>query len=155
MSETKDGKSDKDLTPFLKAANRLNYKLFGAGLLVAFASAFFLAWLLFAPPKETPPPPPPPARTLTGDDMRDFFQAVGKEDYGRMSDLGRDLFKEGTIIPDSVAKFAEYETTSYPPHMVYAFYSFIGGDKARRVLLTMDEGDRVVSFLAEEMEIAK
>lgn len=155
MSETNDGKADKDPTPHLGAANRLNYKLFGAGLLIAFASAFFLAWLLFAPPKETPPPPPPPVRTLTEDDMREFFQAVGREDYERMSALGKELFKEGNIIPDSAAKFAEYETTSYAPHTVYAFYSSIGGDKTRRVLLTMTEGDKVVSFLAEEMEIAK
>lgn len=139
----------------LNEARKMTLKMFGAGLLAAFILAFVLAWALFSPSRPPEPPPPPPARTLSAADMKDFLQAVENSDYARMSAIGTEIFAEGNIIPDSKTMFAEYETTSYPPHTVYAFYSMIGEDKTQRVLLTMDEENKVASFLAEEMAITR
>ena len=156
MSEENDGNRGGDAKSILAAAQKTNYKLFGAGLLIAFALAFTLAWWLFSPPPPETPPPPPPVRTLSAGDLGDFLRAVEQADYPRMSGLGNELFREGTIIPGSRELFAEYETTSYSPNaVVYAFHSGISDSSTRRVLLTVGDNDSVLSFLAEEMAIVK
>lgn len=125
------------------------YLIFGVTFVLGVCAAFAVAWLLFRPP------PPPPERVLAAEELTGFFRAVEQNDYAAMSELGTELFREDTRIPDSKALFAEYETTSYPPNTVYAFYSGFGLGLTRRVLLTMDAEDRVVSFLAEEMEVTR
>ena len=67
--------------------------------------------------------------------------------------LGGELFPVGRAIANRTAVLEDYETTSYPPYQVYAFYSGIRDSVLRRVLLTVDENDKVVSFLAEEMPV--
>lgn len=156
MSDTGKTKRAPDLKPFLNAAQRTNYKLFGIGLLAAFALAFLLAWLLFAPPAPEPTPAPPPPKTLAVADVDAFLQAVNKNDYTQIRELGSAAFTENTTVPDGKQRFTEFETTSYSPNTtVYSFHSGIDGEKARRILLTLDDNNRVVSFLAEEMAIVK
>lgn len=92
-------------------------------------------------------------RDLAAADMDGFFDAASRGDFAAMSGIGRTLFTPGRKIPDAERVFAGYETSSYPPHTVYAFFTESAEDKVRRVLLTLDENDRVESFMAEEMSI--
>ena len=136
------------------------------GIMVAFIAAFVLAfalaWAVFS--AKTPPPvagpatakpAEPPARTLSNDDLKPFFAAVEARNFPDMDRLGYALFMPGTIIPDSKSVLADYATNSFPPHLVYAIFTRVAPDRVSRVILTMDESDTVVSFMAEEMEIQK
>ncbi len=129
---------------------------------LAFILAFALAWALFR--RDEPPPPAaapeaakaaPPAPTLKREDTAAFLQAVRTGDFAAMRDRGEALFVEGARIPDSAGMFADYATSSFPPHVVYSFYSGAADGKVQRVLLTMDGEDKVGSFLAEEMNIVR
>lgn len=130
------------------SAQRMNYYFFGLGFVVALVLAFTVAAFVFIAPAS------PPARVLAESDMVPFMRAVDTGDFPAMEMLGEDLFQKGTRIPESNKVFADFETTSYEPYMVYAFHSQTDAKKTRRVLLTMDAEDQVVSFLAEEMKVA-
>lgn len=128
--------------------------IFAAG----FALAFLLAWMFFSRGERTKPAPAKEearvkARVLAKEDMAEFFKAVDNGDYPGMVRLGKELFQPGTIISDSRILLEHYAVDSYPPHQVYAFYTRIGTPNSYRVLLTMDESDQVVSFMAEETAI--
>ncbi len=131
-----------------------------AGVFVlAFVLAFGLAWALFrqegAPAPAAGQTAAAPARTLKPEDLKEFLQAVEAGDYIAVRDRGEKLFVEGTNIPGSAGLFSAYATNSYPPNAVYSFLSEIGGGTTRRVMLTIDQEDKVVSFMAEEMNIVK
>lgn len=128
----------------------------------AFALAFLLAWLIFSPGSGDQPPaaigggePTAAAPTLTEADLKPFFEAVANGDFEEMDRLGGQLFQKDAHLPDSKTILAEYETNSFPPHLVYVFYSDTKDDTIYRVLLTMDENNRVASFMAEDMPIAR
>lgn len=125
---------------------------------VAFACAFILAWWLFrspvAAPATTDEVAAPPPRSLKETDMAEFFGAVMEEDYAAMARIGKELFVPGHFIPARKELFVEYETGSFPPHQVYAFYTKTKDNVVYRVLLAVeDETNRIESFLAEDMPI--
>lgn len=133
-----------------------------AGVFVAaFILAFGLAWLLFR--RDAPPPPAAPApaaptireRRLTAEDLGGFLQAVEGGDFTAMRRLGNELFSEGVVIPGSAALLARYAVNGIPPNQVYAFLVSLEPDSTRRVMLVVDEKDKVVSFLAEEMNVTR
>ena len=131
--------------------------VFAAG----FAAALAIA-VLFMRPGATPSRPvkevvadPGAGVTLGEAELAEFFQAAESSDFEAMDRLGRELFKAGATVADRERLLAEYETTSYPPHTVYAFSTEIRDDAIHRVLLTLDDNDKVVSFLSEKMEIVK
>lgn len=82
-----------------------------------------------------------------------FLAAAKKGDYAVMEKSGSALFAKGAQIPNAPEQFKEYEANSFPPYTVYAFYSQGSSERVRRVLLTLDENNRVESFLAEEMTV--
>lgn len=86
-------------------------------------------------------------------DLALFLAAAGKGDYAAMSKDGPDLFSKGVLISDAPDRFKDYESNSFPPYTVYAFYSQGSDEMVRRVLLTLDEDNRVESFIAEEMAV--
>ena len=67
--------------------------------------------------------------------------------------LGCAACKPGAAIPDHARRFADYETNSVPPYAVYAFFIENTPDRTRRVLLTVDQGGAIDSFMAEEMKV--
>lgn len=135
--------------------NKRHLELF-AVVIISFILAFVSAWALFSRGNgNSETPPAIPARTLTEADLHPFLQAVAAEDFAAMDRLGGELFAPGNLIPDSQVRLEEYATTSFAPHLVYAFFTRIETDRTYRVLLTTDEEDRVVSFMAEEMAITK
>ena len=128
--------------------------------LAAFGCAFILAWWLFSSPVTVPVSPEveaaPPPRSLKEDDIAEFFGAVVEEDYAAMARIGKELFEPGALIPDHKQLFIEYETASFPPYQVYAFYTKNKDNVVYRVLLTVDEEvNKVESFLAEDMPIVQ
>lgn len=129
--------------------------VFVAGFLLA----FLLAWFLFSPGEKAAPEPVATepkveTRTLTAGDLTEFFRAVDNRDFAAMSSLGTELFQPGNVIDNSDALLEPYAVDSFPPHQVYALFTHIGSPKSYRVLLTMD-GNRVASFMAEEIAIAE
>lgn len=134
----------------------------GLGLLIplflaAFGLAFGLAWLLFRADPAQPPVAEAGAKKaeppLTAEQMAPFLRAADGNDIEAMFRLGPELFAKGRTIADRKEALTGYETNSFPPYQVYAFYAGIREDKVYRVLLTTDEDDRVESFLAEAMPI--
>lgn len=136
-------------------------KIMGTGTVFAagFILAFLLAWFLFSPGKNAAAKPAEAAeteietRTLTGKELAEFLQAVDNQDFAAMSRLGKELLQTGNTIAGHDALLEKYAVDSYPPHQVYALFTRIGNPKSYRVLLTM-EGNKVVSFMAEEIDIA-
>lgn len=125
----------------------------------AFGLAFGLAWLLFRADPASAPPAAAQAETekvdppLTAEQIAPFLRAADEKDLDTMFRLGPELFGKGRTIVDRKDALAEYETNSFPPYQVYAFYAGIRENKVYRVLLTTDEDDKVESFLAEAMPI--
>ena len=130
------------------------YLAAAALFLAGFAAAFSLAlWLL---PQRGAPDASVAAmdsRTIRPDDLLGFFQAVARKDFPAMAKSGERVFVQGDKIENAGKTLAGYETNSFPPHTVYAFFSENLPDKTRRVLLTLDGDDRVTSFMAEEMSV--
>lgn len=127
--------------------------------LAAFGLAFCLAWLLFRADPESRPAAVAEVETekveppLTAEQIAPFLRAADEKDLETMFLLGPELFAKGRAIVDRKDALAEYETNSFPPYQVYAFYAGIRENKVYRVLLTTDEDDKVESFLAEAMPI--
>lgn len=134
-----------------------------------FLLAFGLAWLLFRRDAPSPEPtsasgpaaaaavaaPTIPERRLSPEDLREFFAAAESGDFSVMRRLGSELFTEGAVIPDSAGLLNRYAVNGIPPNQVYAFLVSLEQTSTRRVMLVMDEKDRVVSFLAEEMNVVQ
>lgn len=95
------------------------------------------------------------AGAITTEELEPFFQAVAKGDFSAMAKLGEKVFLSGRTVDAAEKTLAGYETNSFPPYTVYAFYVANTPDKTRRVLLTLDGDNRVESFLAEEMSVIK
>lgn len=128
--------------------------------IAAFGCAFILAWWLFRSPAAAPVSPEvvaaSPPRSLGENDMAEFFGAVLEEDFAAMARIGKELFVPGHFIPSRKEMFVEYETGSFPPHQVYAFYTKTTDNMVYRVLLAVeDETNKVESFLAEDMPIVR
>lgn len=121
--------------------------------LSAFTLAFLLAWLLFRPAPVPLPAEPAPAAVLAGPDLDEFFRAVARGDYDGMSRLGNGLFEKGVTVRDADRVFAGFEVNGYPPYRVFAFFADHAGDRLYRVMLTLDENDKVESFMAEDTRI--
>lgn len=87
-----------------------------------------------------------------------FLRAVRSNDFAGIRDLGGEIFTEGRNVPDVKRKLAGFRVAAVQPasYVVYRLHSMDEPDKTRRVLLTVEDGsDRVVSFVAEEMAVAK
>ncbi|MCC8190645.1 MAG: hypothetical protein LIP77_08430 [Planctomycetes bacterium] len=142
--------------PDHKPAGGIRLRWFAVALALVFALALGLGWLLFAPSR---PPASPTTAASTGsvdeERLAAFLAAARQADYGRLRDLGEELFLPGVRIPDSRRRLEDYATNSFVPYSVYVLFTSIEPDRTRRVLLTLDEEERVVSFLAEEMAITK
>ena len=142
-----------------RAPGGLKYTTLAGMLVLTFILAFVLAWALFrregAPSPAAEKADAAPAGILKREDLREFFRAVEAGDYAAARGRGEKLFTKGTGIPGSADIFAAYAVTSYPPNAVYAFLRQIAGDKTRRIMLTLDPEDKVISFMAEEMNIVK
>lgn len=125
----------------------------------AFALAFVLAWLMFGAGQSgavrEEEPPTRPGRTLGEAEMKPFLDAARSGDFKAMAAAGGELFIKGDVIPDRESLFAEYAVDSFPPFQVYAFYTAAAGGYVYRVLLTLDENNKVESFMAEEMPVVK
>ncbi len=91
--------------------------------------------------------------TITPDELRDFFQAVEAGDFPAMASLGKKVFVHGRKIADAEKTLAGYQTNSLPPYTVYALYIAGTPEKTSRVMLALDQDDRIESFLAEEMPV--
>lgn len=124
--------------------------IFGLG----FVAAFFLARYIFMPDRPADDGVPV-GRVVKADELRGMFQAADQGDFSALERIGAELFVPGNRIPDSKKLLEPYAVPSFPPHQVYAFLTRIGGAKSQRVLLTMDDNDAVVSFMAEETEIVR
>lgn len=133
------------------------YLLLGLAFALGFALALIVAKNLyrnetvrndFVAGEETP-------RDLDEAALTAFLQAAEKGDYAAMEKTGPEVFQKGVWIPDAAARFDQYAANSYPPYTVYAFYSAGSDELIRRVLLTLNEDDRVESFMAEEMTVLK
>lgn len=120
---------------------------------LGFALALGVGWWWFGRPPE------PPAAGARSDgvvreaDMAAFLQAARKNDFQTLKDEGDRLFKPGVRVVDSAGLFSQYAVNSFPPYTVYALHTFNGPDITRRVLLTLDDKERVESFMAEEMTV--
>lgn len=84
-----------------------------------------------------------------------FLAAAEAGNFAAMRRQGMLLFTEDVKIPDAKEALARYVTASQPPYTVYRFHAEDLPDKTRRVLLTLDGRNRVVSFIAEEMAVAE
>ena len=122
------------------------------GHFLAFVLAFALAWLIFRPtaPSESAMAA---AVILPPDQVRDFLAAVGRNDFAAMRNFGERLFRPGAALGSAEADLTEYETNGFPPQRVFLFHSGNGEGNIRRVILTLDNSNRVLSFLAEETRI--
>ncbi|MDR2391747.1 MAG: hypothetical protein LBE84_08735 [Planctomycetota bacterium] len=127
-----------------------------AGIFVlAFAIAFGLAWLLLnpaAPAKETGQPEDRVHR-VTAAEAEAFARAVGRGDFSAMRDIGKSIFRRGADATAAVGPLADHAASSLPPYRVYALHHEAMDGKILRVLLTLDDDDRVVSFVAEETSV--
>lgn len=137
-------------------------RFFYVGLALGFILAFIVFW--FAMPylqKMAGPQPAGENRTVSAqpaanqarEEMAHFLQAAEAGDFETMRTEGRRIFTPGRAFPDSAAALAPYKVNSYPPYVVYAFMTENAENTTRRVLLTMDDHDKVESFLAEEMAV--
>lgn len=131
------------------------YLVLALFFLLGFALAVALGHVLpkavsVAPMESTPEKP---SQTVDAAGLERFLDAARRGDYQTMANDGGEVFWKGVHIPDSKNLFKDYEANSFPPYTVYAFYSQGSNEKVRRVLLTMDEKERVESFLAEEMTV--
>ena len=118
-----------------------------------FVLGFAAALVVMRQPPESPSTGG--ADAVRAAELREFLSAVADGDFPAMRELGGRLFVKGRTVEDAGKAFAEYETNSVPPYTVYAFYTDNAPDAARRVLLTLDSGGGVESFLAEEMTIVR
>lgn len=129
----------------------------GAALLflLGFALALGAAWWWFGKDAVTTAQTVADGPVLREGELEGFFQAVDKSDYPAIKELGEALFVPGVRLADAARLLAPYAVNSFPPYSVYALYTFNNADLTRRVLLTLDDRDRVESFLAEEMAVIK
>lgn len=138
-------------------------RFFYIGMAVGFGLAFVVLWL--AMPyiqKMTIQQPVDEQRAETAnvdpdaverEGMTRFLEAAKSGDFTAMQNEGSRIFTPGKVIPDSTVLLAPYRVNSHPPYQVYAFLTENTDKATRRVLLTMDERDRIESFLAEEMAV--
>jgi hypothetical protein len=119
---------------------------------LAFVAAFGLAWYLFAPPPAPVESAPAVGRLLGEGEIESFLSLVRTADFQAIAQAGQELFHPGDRVASN-AQFAFYEVGSYPPYQVYAFFTTATPEWVRRILLTLDEGGRVESFMAEEMPV--
>ena len=82
-----------------------------------------------------------------------FVQAVLRNDFFAMRDIGKNIFRRGADARAIVGLLAGREANSLPPYKVYVLHHGAMDGKISRVLLTLDDDDRVVSFVAEEMSV--
>lgn len=82
-----------------------------------------------------------------------FMRAVTTESFAAAARHGEQLFQTGRKLAVPEDRLAPYLTTSFPPNRVYVLHVENASDAVRRVLLTLDGDNRVVSFLAEEMRV--
>lgn len=136
-----------------------NHLLLAGMFVLVFVLAFGLAWLLF---RRDPVPPPsaepaaPATRAVSADELGAFLRAVDDGDFEAMKRLGGEAFARGNLIAEGRDRLADYETSSYSPdHLVYALYHHSDPDRVYRVILTLNEEGRVVSFMAEDMAVAR
>ena len=135
-------------------------KLFYFGMALGFALAFGL--LMLAMPyiqkmalksMPTPAPAAPAAERVDQTLLTEFYQALADENFTAMKTTGEKTFIPGKKLPLSKVALASYEVNSEPPYLVYALYTNNTDDATQRVLLTLDDKDIVVSFMAEEMKV--
>ena len=123
--------------------------------LLGFAVAMVAGWWWFGKNAAVPAQTAPDGPVLRGDELESFFQTVAEGDYSAIKERGEALFHPGARVAEAERLLAPYAVNSFPPYTVYALYTFNNPDLTRRVLLTLDEQDRVESFLAEEMAVIK
>ena len=133
------------------------HKYLGAAFLflLGFALALGAAWWWFGKDAAAPAQTVADGPVLHESELEGFFQAVAKGDYPAIKESGEALFLPGVRLADAARLLEPYAVNSFPPYAVYALYTFNNPDLTRRVLLTLDERDRVESFLAEEMAVIK
>ncbi|MDR1521153.1 MAG: hypothetical protein LBU23_13575 [Planctomycetota bacterium] len=137
------------------AGRRRNLPELAAVFFVAFALAFALAWLLWRPPPSGGGASDLTGRNLAASEIGPFAEAARRGDFAAMRDLGARLFLPGVGAEEAAKALAEFETNGFPPYKVYAPPSRGGAGKVFRVLLTLDAGWRVASFVAEEMDVVE
>lgn len=118
-----------------------------------FAIAFPVAWILFTPAAQTDAAGPARVDAISAGEMKEFLRAAESGDFAVMRDHGDGIFREGKTIPNAGSLFARFEANSFPPYSVYAFFTSSDPDMTRRVILTLDDQGKVVSFMAEEMVV--
>jgi hypothetical protein len=123
--------------------------------LLGFVMAMGAGWWWFGRNAAAPAPVAGDGPALRADELEGFFRTVAEGDYPAIKERGEALFRPGARVADADRLLAPYAVNSFPPYTVYALYTFNNPDLTRRVLLTLDEGDRVESFLAEEMAVIK
>lgn len=121
--------------------------------IVGFAAAFPVAWMIHAPSAPRVSAPTERAGMIARGEVEMFLQAVDVGDFAAMRDRGGEIFREGRKMADAKSIFSRFEANSIPPYAVYAFFTRSDPDMTRRIMLTLDGDDAVVSFMAEEMAV--